>query len=224
MPPDPNVILAWPRRTQPCPTSDACWSPTSAAIGGPPGNAVASPTMPLDSTICGNIVTGMPNVAASPSFQPVGSPPQSPVTAALVWSVTCAVPPVRVQASQLSTVPKQRSLTAVAGDVGEQPGELGDRLVGGDRHPVLGLGGDAVEHRAQVLPSDARPDRLARRPVPDDRAGPLVGDTDGDGCRPPLENRRGGRTTAAAIAAASNSTRPGNGVLGGIAWDSMATT
>ena len=36
----PNVILASPGRTQPWPTSDACWSPSSAAIGGAPGSAV----------------------------------------------------------------------------------------------------------------------------------------------------------------------------------------
>ena len=52
---------------------------------------------------------------------------------------------------------------ARAGDVVEQPGDLGRRLVGGERQSVLGLGGDAVEHRAQVLPTEAGPDRLARR-------------------------------------------------------------
>ena len=39
MPPVPNVILACPAVTQPCPASDACWSPASAAIGGAPGSA-----------------------------------------------------------------------------------------------------------------------------------------------------------------------------------------
>ena len=34
IPPVPNVIFAMPGRTQPWPTSDACWSPTSDAMGG----------------------------------------------------------------------------------------------------------------------------------------------------------------------------------------------
>ena len=33
MPPVPNVTLVMPGRTHPWPTSEACWSPTSAAIG-----------------------------------------------------------------------------------------------------------------------------------------------------------------------------------------------
>ena len=37
IPPVPNVILARPGRTQPCPISDACWSPAMPAIGGAPG-------------------------------------------------------------------------------------------------------------------------------------------------------------------------------------------
>ena len=43
---------------------------------------------------------GMPKAAARSSFQPAGSPPQRPVTAALVWSVTCTSPPVSVHANQ----------------------------------------------------------------------------------------------------------------------------
>ena len=53
IPPVPNVILARPGRTQPCPISDACWSPAIPAIGGAPGSAVASPTMPVESTMAG---------------------------------------------------------------------------------------------------------------------------------------------------------------------------
>ena len=41
MPPVPKVILAWPGREQPCPMSDACWSPAIPAIGGAPSRAVA---------------------------------------------------------------------------------------------------------------------------------------------------------------------------------------
>ena len=53
IPPVPNVIFAGPGVTHAWPTSDACWSPTSAAIGGAPGSAVAGPTIPLVSTSVG---------------------------------------------------------------------------------------------------------------------------------------------------------------------------
>ena len=61
----------------------------------------------------------------------------------------------------------------------QQPGDLRRRLVRGEGQPVLGLGRDALVDRAQVLPAQGGADRLARGAVPDDRAGPLVGDADG---------------------------------------------
>ena len=106
IPPVPKVILASPRRTQPCPTSDACWSPTSAAIGGSPGSARASPAYPAESTITGIIAAGIPNVPRTVSSQPDASRFWSPVTAALVASVTCRPQPESVHATHVSTVPK----------------------------------------------------------------------------------------------------------------------
>ena len=56
----------------------------------------------------------------------------------------------------------------------EEPRHLGGRLV--RRQADTGAGeGQAVEHRAQVLPADARADRLAGGPVPHDGRRPLVG-------------------------------------------------
>ena len=78
-----------------------------------------------------------------------------------------------------------------------------------------------VRRSCQPMPGA---DRLAAGAVPDDRAGPLVGDPDGDGWRARRRARSAtASTTAVAIAAASNSTSPGNGVSGGIDRASMAT-
>src|SRR5207244_1889652 len=54
----PKVILASPQCTQPWPRSDACWSPAIPAMGGAPGRAVASPTIPDESTMVGSIDAG----------------------------------------------------------------------------------------------------------------------------------------------------------------------
>ena len=73
MPPVPNVILACPGDVQPCPASDACWSPASAAIGGAPGSAVAAPITPDESTIDGSIDIGTPSSSHTPACQPRSS-------------------------------------------------------------------------------------------------------------------------------------------------------
>lgn len=61
MPPVPKVILAEPGRTQPCPISDACWSPAIPHTIGAPGRAVASPIGPDESTMRGRIDAGIRN-------------------------------------------------------------------------------------------------------------------------------------------------------------------
>ena len=96
-----------------------------------------------------------------------------------MWSVTCTLP--TGERPRQPGVDGAEAQVAVAGavDVVEQPGELGGRLVRGQGEVVGGLGRDALADRAQVLPAERRGDRLARRAVPDDRAGPLVGDADG---------------------------------------------
>ena len=60
----------------------------------------------------------------------------------------------------------------------EQEGELGRRRVGCDAQPLLAQH-ETHAGRAQVLPSDTGADGLARRSVPHDRRGPLIGDADG---------------------------------------------
>src|SRR6516162_3601583 len=115
MPPLPNVALASPGSVQPWPTSDACWSPAIPQIGGAPGSAVAVPTAPDESTIAGMRISGICNVPRSDVSQSRAPGSTNAVTAALVASVTwrvsdpVAAPPESVQATQLSTVPKQSS-------------------------------------------------------------------------------------------------------------------
>ena len=65
MPPVPKVIFARPGRMQPWPTSDACWSPAMPAIGGAPGEPVASPTTPVESTTRAAPTRGMLSASSS---------------------------------------------------------------------------------------------------------------------------------------------------------------
>ena len=58
-------------------------------------------------------------------------------------------------------------------DVVEDRHQLRGRRVRGQADAV-GLQHQACSHRAQVLPADARSGRPARRPLPDDRRGPLI--------------------------------------------------
>ena len=108
IPPVPNVIFAGPGRTHACPRSDACWSPTSAAIGGAPGSAVAGPMMPLVSTIVGSIDSGMCSASSACGHQPRPSWCITPVTPALLASVTWNAPSVSSHVIHESTVPKQQ--------------------------------------------------------------------------------------------------------------------
>ena len=58
----------------------------------------------------------------------------------------------------------------------QQPRDLRGRLVGRELQAVVGLGCDAIENGAQVLPPEAGANRLAGGAVPHDGAGPLSGD------------------------------------------------
>ena len=123
---------------------------------------------------------------------------KSSVREALVASVAWTRPPVRRQSRKLSTVPKASSprsaRLARAGDVVEQPGDLGAGEIGveqqagggGDRLGMPGLAQrGAGGGRAAVLPDDGAVDRPAAAAVPDQRRLPLVGDADaGDVLRP----------------------------------------
>ena len=126
-------------------------------------------------------------------------------------------PPDSVHAIQLSTVPRQTSRPARSPLLASSHAALVDRLVRCDRPAVLGLGRQAFADRAQVLPAEPGADRLARRSIPQDRAGPLVGDTDGgrSARRPRSSTVRAASSSLAAMSAASNSTSPPNGDTGG---------
>ena len=110
---------------------------------------------------------GRRRASSSSGSHSTGSSRASSVRDALVWSVTCAAPPVRFQASQLSTVPKRH----VALDPGEQPLELGRREVrvgheAGALADELGRELAAALGGAPVLPDDRR---VERAPVRDPR-------------------------------------------------------
>ncbi len=109
IPPVPNVALASPGRTHPCPISDACWSPAIPAIGGAPGSAVALPTMPVESTMAGSTLVGTRSTSSTWSSHPLPSPRTRPVTPTLDWSVTWSWPFESTHAIHVSTVPNRRS-------------------------------------------------------------------------------------------------------------------
>ncbi len=112
MPPVPKVALAIPGRVQPCPTSEACWSPAMPQIVGAPGSVLAAPTAPAESTMTGSTAAGILSLASRSASQSMVRGLASAVTPALVASVTCKAsgpPPLSVQATQLSTVPTHSS-------------------------------------------------------------------------------------------------------------------
>jgi hypothetical protein len=112
------------------------------------------------------------------------------VREAFEGSVTCVRLPVSCQMSQVSTVPKASSPSSArarAGNLVEDPGDLGAAEVGIDHQagflfyelfdPVF-FQQRAGLCRAPVLPDDGVVDRLAALPVPEDRRLALVGDAD----------------------------------------------
>ena len=93
----------------------------------------------------------------------------SSVREALVTSVTCRWPPVRCQIKRLSTVPaasSPASAVAGAGDVVEQPGDLGGREIGVEHQP----GRSAIQPRR----SRCRSQKAAVRRSCQTRAGPIA--------------------------------------------------
>ena len=93
MAPVPNVALARPGRVQPWPISDACWSPTRAHSGGAPGRAVAvaERARRVDDRRAAR-PRGCRAARGRPPASPAPSRLYSPVTAALVASVTWSAP------------------------------------------------------------------------------------------------------------------------------------
>src|SRR5262249_22730623 len=149
------------------------------AIGGAPGSAVASPTTPDESTIRGSIRFGTRSVSSVSSDQADASLASSPVTAALVASAMwrARAGGERPHDRVVDGADAEVALTRRVGLV-EQPLELRGRLVG-RQSEALAAQLEAAADRAQVLPAEAGPHRLARGSVPHDRRAALVGDADG---------------------------------------------
>ena len=157
MPPVPKVIFAGPGRTQPWPTSDACWSPTSAAIGGAPGSAVAGPTIPLVSTSVGSIRDGIRSASSAPGCQPEPSAREERGDrgVARVGHVVGALGErprdPRVDGAD-AQVPRPIGVERV-----EDALDLGGRGVGREAEPG-GAVGEAADDRTEVLPALRRAD------------------------------------------------------------------
>ena len=107
--PVPKVALARPGRTQPWPTSEACWSPASPRWAERPAGRWPLRTRRW-SPLGGRTPCGMrKHLEHRSSSHSAALPSRRPVTARLVRSETCTPPRESVQATQESTVPAHRS-------------------------------------------------------------------------------------------------------------------
>ena len=181
MPPVPKVTFVRPGCTQPWPTSEPCWSPMIAAIGGAPSRATASPTAPQESTIVGQRATGgMRSASSTRSDQSCARLVQQPGDAPR-WCDPSrgAAPPDSVHASQVSTVPKHRSRLRSGSWVLSSAASLVADWLGARRMPCSA----AMVRQSNTVRRSCQPmagaDRLAGLAIPQHRRGPLVGDPDG---------------------------------------------
>jgi hypothetical protein len=175
--PVPNVIFVIPGSMQPCPTSDACWSPTRAAIGGAPGSAVAETH--LDGGVDDR---GQDRARHTERLAHAGVP------RALLHRVEPGDRCVGVVGDVHGTFrqrPREPRVDRAEAELGrvapgrgvrEQPPDLRGRLVGCEVDAVLRLRHDALAHGAQVLPAERRADRAAGCSLPHDGGRTLVGD------------------------------------------------
>ena len=109
--PVPYVFFTSPASKQHCPNSALCWSPAAPATGiFPPNSSTSdSPYMQLEGCTFGSICSGIPKSSNSSASQRRRRMSNSIVREAFVTSVTCALPPVSFQISQVSIVPKSSS-------------------------------------------------------------------------------------------------------------------
>jgi hypothetical protein len=139
IPPVPKVALACPGRMHPWPIREACWSPAMPAMSGLPSRMSAAPAGPDESTMAGIMAAGMASAAITSALHPAPSLRRSPVTPALVASVTWSAPPDRVHATQVSTVPNRSSPRSALARSGSAPSSSAATLVaealGGMRIP-----------------------------------------------------------------------------------------
>ena len=207
MPPVPNVIFASPRRTQPCPTSEACWSPTSAVMGGAPGSACASPD---ESGRVDDRRASSRSARRACRARPCPTPDASRVMQPGDRRVR-RVGHVHASRPRASTRPRCRPCRSRVRRRGrgrravEQPQDLGRRLVGADSDAV-GAEREALPDGAEILPAEAGADRFAACRGPTRRSSRA-----GWRCRPrrPVRRRRARRARARDMSsrAASRRTR-----------------
>ena len=210
IPPVPNVILASPQCTHPCPRSDACWSPAIPAIGGAPGRAVASPTTPDESTMVGSIDAGMRSGSRASSAHWDASGASRPVTAALVASVTCSAAPDNVHAIQVSTVPKHRSRARCGSTCSSNHSSLVADAFGASRRPWPRSSRQRPTVRRSCQPSAGPTGSPVARSHTTVEQRWLAMPTASTGPAASSAARAASRAVAA-IPVASNSTRPGAG-------------
>ena len=149
--------------------SDACWSPAMPAMTGRPGRISAAPTAPVESTMVGSRASGMRRASSTWGLQPEPSPWMRPVTPALEASVTWRRPPDRVQATQVSTVPKASSPRSERDRSGSARSSRAATLVaealGATRMPWPWSSRQVPTVRRSCQPSPG-PDRAPRWPGP----------------------------------------------------------
>ena len=216
MPPVPKVALASPGRVHDWPTSEACWSPTSAARGSPP-SAETSPRSPEESTMAGSHAGSMPSRSRASARHVPDAALYSPVTPALVASVMCRAPPVRFHAIQLSTVPRRRSAPAPAPTCSTCQANLVADSLGEKRRPAPCISRHLPTVRRSCHPRpgpSGRPVRASHATV--DARWVVMPIAAG---REPAAARVSAATSRAAVAmdAGSNSTSPGKGTWAGVA-------
>ena len=219
MPPVPKVALACPGRVHPCPMREACWSPAMPAMVGRPGeDRPRLRAAPDESTMVGSIASGMRSASSMSVLHPDAVAPEESGDTGVGGVGDVEPPPDRVHATQVSTVPKASSPRSARDRSGSALSSRAATLVaealGATRIPWPWSSRQVPTVRRSCQPSPG-PTGTPGGPVPHDGRRPLVGDAHG------LYRSPGGqgwprppRTTASAMATASNSTSPGKGVSG----------
>jgi hypothetical protein len=187
------------------------------AMTGRPDRISAGPRAPDESTMVGRRASGMPSAASTSVSHPEPSLRTSPVTPALDESVTCSRPPVRVQATQVSTVPKASSPRSDRARSGSAESSSAATLVA----EALGATRMPFPWSSRHVPTVRRSCQPRPGPTgtPVDRSHTMVEarwlamPTASTG-PPSARLAEATSTTASAMAVASNSTSPGNGVSG----------
>jgi len=157
------------------------------------GQRARHPCAPMVSTMLGIITGSRPRIERTRSSHVVRSRRTRPFTAAFERSVTCTAPSLSSHVTHVSTVAKRRPVWSRP-DWGDEPFGLGRRLV---RHEVqpLTLKDEAVDHGAQILPTECWANRFSPCGVEDDGGGSLVGDPHTSQSPPSLRVRAASSST-----------------------------